>query len=55
MIAASTLEEASQVLRVACLTALPHIKLDSADIYRDIQHEIVTPDNAMNVARNMNT
>lgn len=52
MIAASTLEEAKK-FRVPCLAALPHIRLDKADVYKDIQHETVTPDNAMQIARNL--
>ncbi len=51
---ASTIEEAKKY-RLTCLSVLPNIKLDKEPHFKDIQHEIVTPDNAIMIAKNLNT
>ena len=53
-ITASTIEEAKK-FRITCLTVLPNLKLDKEPQFKDIQNEIVTPDNAMSIAKNLNT
>jgi hypothetical protein len=53
-ITASNLEEAKR-LRLTCLTVLPKLKLDKEPQFKDIQTELVTPDNVMTVSRNLNT
>ncbi len=52
LVIASTIEEAKKY-RLTCLHVLPKLNLDKAPHYKDIQGEIVTPDNIMAVARNM--
>lgn len=53
IITASNLKEAKDC-RVLCLSVLPKLNLDNPPEYKDIQHEVVTPDNVMAVARNLN-
>jgi hypothetical protein len=51
-IVAHTVEEAKKY-RLTCLAVLPNLKLDKEPQFKDIQTEIVTPDNAMQIARNL--
>jgi hypothetical protein len=51
-ITGSTLDEAKKH-RLTCLSVLPKLKLDKEPQFKDIQTEIVTPDNAMQIARNL--
>lgn len=53
-ITASTIEEAKK-FRLTCFSVLPNIKLDKEPQFKDIQHEIMTPDNAIMIAKNLNT
>lgn len=53
IITASSLSEAKRQ-RLTCLSVLPKLNLDKDPMYKDIQSEIVTPDNCMSIARNLN-
>jgi hypothetical protein len=53
-IAASTIEQARKY-RITCLTVLPKLKLDKEPEFKDIQNETVTQDNAIMIAKNLNT
>ncbi len=52
VITAATIDEAKRY-RITCLSVLPNLKLDKEPQFKDIQSEIVTPDNAMSVAKNL--
>ena len=47
--------KSAQRYRLTCLKVLPHLNLDKAPQYKDIQSELVKPDNILSVARNLNT
>lgn len=51
-ITASTLEDAKKY-RLTCLEVLPKLNLDKDSQFKDIQTELVTPDNALSIARNL--
>lgn len=53
-IIASTIEEAKKY-RLTCLSVLPKLNLSRPADFKDIQNEIVTPDNVLSVTRNLNT
>lgn len=54
MIVASDIESARRY-QITCLQVLPKLNLSKEPEYRDIQVEVVGPDNMMTVARNLNT
>ena len=51
-ITGSTVDDVKKY-RLTCLAVLPNLKLDKEPQFKDIQTEIVTPDNAMQIARNL--
>lgn len=53
-ILASSVAEAKRY-RITCLSILPKLNLDKEPKFKQIHNEIITPDNVMSVARNMNT
>jgi hypothetical protein len=53
-IIAHTVDEARK-FRLTCLAVLPKLNLDKEAQFKDIQTEVVTPDNVLTIARNLNT
>lgn len=51
-ISAGTLEEAKRY-RVQCLSVLPKLNLNKSPEFKDIHNEILTPDNVLQVGRNI--
>ncbi len=52
MITASNLEEAKKH-RITCLTVLPKLNMNKEAEFKDIQTEIVSPDNFLQIAKNI--
>jgi len=52
MVYGYTIEDAKKS-RLTCLNVLPKLNLNKEAEFKDIQAEIVTPDNAMQVTRNI--
>lgn len=45
--------ETAQAYRLTCLKVLPKLNLDTAPQFKDIQNEVVTPDNVISIASNL--
>lgn len=54
MVHAGNLEEAKKY-RIQCLSVLPKLNLNKDSQYKDFHSEVITPDNALQIARNLNT
>lgn len=52
LILASNIEEARKY-QVTCLSVLAKLNLEKDDAFKDIHSEIMTPDNALSIARNL--